>query len=150
MAKQRKSTVESAVKSSKKSISKAVVKEMEKPETETVTVTVKAVEPEKAVETAPKAETVKKAPAAKKAPVAKKETAPKTVAKKAVIKTTLHVQYADKDITDEDIIKLAKEDWKNVKKNKIGDLKSLEFYVKPEDNTVYYVANGSEEGSFQI
>ncbi|MCR5526929.1 MAG: DUF6465 family protein [Lachnospiraceae bacterium] len=156
MAKQRKSSgsaVGSAVKSAGKSVSQAAVKKVESPKTETVTVTVKTVEPEKATE-APAAKTeTKKAAAAKtetkKAPAAKAEPK-KATAKKAALKTSLHVQYADKDITAEDIVKLAKEDWKNVKKNKIADLKSLEFYVKPEDNTVYYVANGSEEGKFTI
>ncbi|MCR5526890.1 MAG: DUF6465 family protein [Lachnospiraceae bacterium] len=72
------------------------------------------------------------------------------VATKTDCKTILHVQYANKDLTTEDFVKLAMDDWTSVKKNKSDDLKSLDFYVKSEENMVYYVANGSEEGSFGI
>ncbi len=71
------------------------------------------------------------------------------VAAKTEFKTILHVQYADKDLTTEDFVKRATDDWK-LKNDNIDELKSLDFYVKSEENKVYYVANGNEEGSFDI
>ena len=35
-------------------------------------------------------------------------------------------------------------------RKKAADLKSLNLYVKPEENTVYYVFNDDESGSFAI
>ena len=50
---------------------------------------------------------------------------------------------------DAELIKTAKEIWKKSGK-KAADLKSLNLYVKPEENTVYYVFNDDESGSFAI
>lgn len=77
---------------------------------------------------------------AKKAPVA---------AKKAVEKCTLHIQYGGKAYSQEDLEKIAKDVWKYDLKRKAGELESIELYVKPEENKVYYVMNG-ESGSFDI
>ena len=30
---------------------------------------------------------------------------------------------------------------------KIGDIKTMDLYIKPEENAVYYVINGTETGS---
>lgn len=84
---------------------------------------------------------------------AKKETAKKTTAaakKKAAVKETVYVQFADKSYTSEDLVKIAKDVWKYDLKKKVGDFKSVELYVKPEESVVYYVINGEVKGSFAI
>lgn len=88
-----------------------------------------------------KKETVKKA---EKKPVEKKET------KKAELKAALHVQFAGKSYAEEDLMKMAKDVWKYDLKQKAGDLVSVELYVKPEENMVYYVMNKDFTGSFYI
>ena len=90
---------------------------------------------------AAKKETVKKA---EKKPVEKKET------KKAELKAALHVQFAGKSYAEEDLMKMAKDVWKYDLKQKAGDLVSVELYVKPEENMVYYVMNKDFTGSFYI
>lgn len=117
----------------------------------TTTASVAATEP--AVE--PKKEETKKAVAAKKTTTrkttAKKETAKKTTAvKKPAVKETVHVQFADKSYTAEDLVKIAKDVWKYDLHQKVGDFKSVELYVKPEESVVYYVINGEVQGNFGI
>ena len=92
----------------------------------------KAAEPavKKAAETV--AEVKKAAP--KKAP-AKKAAEPK-------VKFVL--QYAGKDVTCKQMMDAAKSAW-------TGEaMKEVVFYVKPEENRVYFVVNGEEAGSFEI
>ena len=117
---------------------------------------VKKEEPKKTTKKAPaKKATAKKAPA-KKAAAAKKTTtktttkAAKTPAKKAAVKETLHVQFAGKSYTTDELVKIAKDVWKYDLKQKAGDFKSVELYVKPEENVVYYVINGDVTGNFAI
>lgn len=97
---------------------------------------------DKKTETAPKA-------AAKKAPA---KTAPaKAAAKSSVsLKTSLSVQYQGKDFSSDDLFNAAKDVWSKDTGKKIADLKSLDLYVKPEENKVYYVANGNELGSYDL
>lgn len=121
----------------------------------TTTASVATTEP--AVE--PKKEETKKAAAKKtttrkttaKKTTAKKETAKKTTAvKKPAVKETVHVQFADKSYTAEDLVKIAKDVWKYDLHQKVGDFKSVELYVKPEESVVYYVINGEVQGNFGI
>ncbi len=120
---------------------KAEAKKVETPAVEVKT-EVKAEKPE--VKTAVKE--------AKKAP-AKKETKPaakKAPAKKVELKSEVHVQFAGKSYTQEDLVKIAKDVWKYDLKQKTTDLASVELYVKPEEQTVYYVMNKEFTGSFTI
>lgn len=122
--------------------------------------TVKEVVSEKIEEKAAEAkkETVK--PEAKKAEENKTETK-KTpgrkpalrkpaAAKKAAVKETIYLQYLGKEINKDDIVKQVKEVWTKQMKNKVGDLKSVDLYLKPEENAVYYVINGDVTGSLNI
>ena len=112
-----------------------------------------AEEPKKTTKKAAAKKTAaKKAPAKKTAAAAKKTTAKttKTTAKKAAVKETLHVQFAGKSYTTEELVKIAKDVWKYDLKQKVGDFKSVELYVKPEENVVYYVINGDVTGNFAI
>lgn len=123
---------------------------------------VKAAEVKTEVKDAPKAEA--KAPAkktagrkatVKKTAAAKKETEKKTVgrkpaAKKAEIQETVNFQFSGKSYTPEDLVRSCKDVWKYDLNGKEEDIKSIELYVKPEENTTYYVINGDVTGSFFI
>ena len=108
---------------------------------------------------AEKKETAKRGPAKKEAaakketakkPAAKKTATKRTSAKKAELKNEIHIQYGGKAYSQEDLIKMAKDVWKYDLKQKVGELASIELYVKPEENAVYYVMNKDFTGSFYI
>lgn len=98
-----------------------------------------------------KKETVK---AAERAKTAVKKTAAKAAPKKAAEKkevvTTVSVQFSGKSYTTEELVAIAKDVWKYDLKQKASDFKSVELYVKPEENQAYYVINGEHTGSFFI
>ena len=98
-----------------------------------------------------KKETAKKAPAKKETKTAAAKTATKKApAKKAEMKVAMEVQFADKAYTQDDLVKIAKDVWKYDLKQKASDLNSVELYVKPEEQAVYYVMNKEFTGSFAI
>lgn len=109
-------------------------------------------EPEMTVEKAPEAKkesTVKKT-AVKKETV-KKPAVKKTTAKKAEpVKASVHIQFEGKSYETEDLVKIAKDIWKYDLKKKAGDFKTVDIYVKPEENMAYYVINNEVEGSFLL
>ena len=125
---------------------------------------VKAAAPVKEAEVkkaAPAAKAEKKAPA-KKAPAKKtaekKAAAPaaKTAEKKAPVKKaakveeTVNFQFSGKSYTPDDLMKIFKDVWKYDMNGREEDIKNVELYVKPEENTTYFVVNGSITGSFFI
>ena len=86
-------------------------------------------------------------------PAAKKTAAKKPAAKKAAattVKTKIELQYADKNVSYDDIVKNAKNYWVKTLGKAAADLKTIDLYVTPEENRVYYVANGKEVGSFEL
>ena len=90
-------------------------------------------------------------PAAEKKAPAKKETVKKeTAAEKTEVKESLHIQFNGKSYASEELIKIAKDVWVFDLNQEEKDFKSVELYVKPEENVVYYVINGSVQGSFNI
>lgn len=102
------------------------------------------------VKKAPAKKTAAKKAPAKKAPAAKKETSKKAPEKKAVVTEVVNFQFSGKSYTSEDLVKIAKDVWKYDLNGTEEDFKSLELYVKPEENTAYYVINGDITGSFFI
>ncbi|MBQ9989874.1 MAG: hypothetical protein IJP31_02875 [Lachnospiraceae bacterium] len=89
----------------------------------------------------------------KKAAATKATTAKTTAAKSAVkkeVKASITVQFEGKSYSQEELMKIAKDVWKFDLKKKVGDLKSVELYVKPEENTCYYVMNNEIAGSFSL
>ena len=100
-----------------------------------------------------KAETKTEAPKAeeKKAEEPKKETkkapAKRTTAKD--IKTSVVVQFAGKEVTEKELIAAVKKAYTK-KGNKVGDIKTIEIYVKPEENAAYYVVNGVGADDYKI
>ena len=94
-----------------------------------------------------------KAPAAKKETVVKKAekaAAKKETTKNAELKSEISVQYGGKSYSQQELLKIAKDVWKYDLKQKASDLTSVELYVKPEENMVYYVMNKETTGSFYI
>ena len=132
-------------------VKKATAKVVAKVPAEEKKVEVKAAEvkaPEVKAEV--KKEAVKKTPAAKKETV-KKETVKKApAAKKPVVKEEVNFQFSGKSYTSEDLIRITRDVWKYDLNGKEEDVKSIELYVKPEENTAYYVINGDVTGSFFI
>ena len=94
----------------------------------------------------------KKAAAEKKAPAKKAAAEKKAPAKKAAVKVqeSVNFQFSGKSYTDADLLKICRDVWKYDLNGKEEDLKTVELYVKPEENTTYYVINGSITGSFFI
>ena len=100
--------------------------------------------------------------AAKKTPAKKAETATaaaKTTAKKttttrtkkaAAVKESVSIQFAGKDYTTEQLVKIAKDVWEFDLKKDPADFKEVQLFVKPEEAKAYYVINGEESGSFEI
>lgn len=76
----------------------------------------------------------------------------KTVKKRNTRKTTavdsnVYIQYFGKQVTTKDIIDSCQADYKS---NNRAAVKSLEVYVKPEDDTAYYVVNGNVQGNISL
>lgn len=87
---------------------------------------------------------------AKKTTVAKTEAKPAAVkAAKAEVKTDICIQYGGKSYTNEDLVKIAKDVWKFDLQKTEEELKDIKLFIKPEENTVYYVMNDIE-GNFKI
>lgn len=101
--------------------------------------------------------TVKKTPAQAKTTekkaaeekTAAKKTADKKTAKPAAkkeIKVRSVVEFAGKQVDEKDILASVKKAWTKSGK-KVGDIKTVELYIKPEDAAVYYVINKTETGA---
>ena len=99
-----------------------------------------------AKKTVAKSAPAKKAAAEVKEVVAEvKKAAPKKApAKKVEPKVHFVLQYAGKEVSCKDMMDAAKAAWTG------AAMKDVTFYVKPEENRVYFVVNGEEAGSFEI
>ena len=103
-------------------------------------------------------ETVKKA--AKKVAAKAEDTAEKAVktvkkaaAKKTAAKTTkteFFLQFSGKEYTEKEILKKVKDVWTKDLKNKVGDMKDVKIYLKPEESAAYYVVNGDTTGKIDL
>lgn len=65
------------------------------------------------------------------------------------MKTTLFVEYGQNKIEDKELVAKTKELWTNAG-NKIKDIKTLNLYVKPEEDAVYYVVNDEFTGKISM
>ena len=110
---------------------------------------------QKAAATAKKTATTaakKTASAAKKTATAAKKTAA-TAAKKAPAKKAAEkkvvtvVEFADKQVNVEAVAEACKADFKA---NNKGTVKTLNVYIKPEDNAAYYVVNDTVNGKVDL
>ena len=85
--------------------------------------------------------------AAKKTTATKKTAAKETTTTKKAetVAISLHVQYAGKELTEQYITDRCIENYVAAG-NKKTSIKTMETYVKVEDNTVYYVVNSTFRG----
>ncbi|MFQ9454451.1 DUF6465 family protein [[Ruminococcus] lactaris] len=106
----------------------------------------------KVAETAEKAvkATAKAADKAVKKTVAKKTAAKKSTAKKAELKTEMFLQFAGKEYTEKEILQKVKEIWTKNLKRKVGEMKDVKIYLKPEESAAYYVVNGDTTGRVDL
>ena len=95
--------------------------------------------------------TAAKKTAAKKTET-KTEAAKKTTARtrKVAVKENISIQFAGREYTKEQLVKIAKDVWEFDLKKDSSDFKEVQLYVKPEEAKAYYVINGTETGSFDI
>ena len=68
------------------------------------------------------------------------------------MKSTYNVEFAGNQIESKEVIARAKKAWVDAgnKNRKVKDLKTMDLYLKPEENAVYYVFNEEESGSFPL
>ena len=98
----------------------------------------------------PAAKTEEKKTTAAKKTAAKKPAAKKPAAKKAELKTEMFLQFAGKEYTEKEILQKVKDIWTKVLKNKVGDMKDVKIYLKPEESAAYYVVNGDTTGKVDL
>ena len=129
--------------------------------TETVTKT--AAQPVKTTEKADSVNTAKAEPA--KTPAAKtttektvtekaaktvaKKTTPKKSAAKKEIKVNAVVEYYGQQMDEKTIIANVKKAWTKSGR-KVGEIKTMDLYIKPEESAVYYVINGIDTGAVAL
>ncbi|MEE1086288.1 MAG: DUF6465 family protein [Schaedlerella sp.] len=78
-----------------------------------------------------------------------KATAKKT-AKRTDLKAELCIQFGEKEYTDKDILKLVKAVWTKEMKRKVGEMKKVQMYMKPEESAVYFVVNSEVTGKIDL
>ena len=65
------------------------------------------------------------------------------------MKSTLYVEYQEKQLEEKDLVAKAKKVWTSTGK-KVSELTSLQLYVKPEENMVYCVFNEDTTGEVPL
>ena len=58
-------------------------------------------------------------------------------------------RFAGKEVAEKDLIAAVKKAYTK-KGNKVGDIKTIEIYVKPEESAAYYVVNGVGADDYKI
>ena len=130
----------------KKNAAAAVNKEAAKKEVEKVAE--KAAEVKEAVKE--KVAEVKETTKAAKAAKAETAEPKKTPGRKAAVKEEFVLEFAGKQITQEEIKKKVKENWTKVQKNKIKDIKTIKVFLQPENSCAYYTINDEGNDSYKI
>jgi hypothetical protein len=59
------------------------------------------------------------------------------------MKSNVYVEFQGKQTLTTDVVAAVKKQW-SAAGNKIKDIATLDLYVKPEENAVYYVINGED------
>lgn len=82
--------------------------------------------------------------------VEEKKTEEKKAVKKAApkkeMKISVVVEYKGKQVEEKEMIAAVKKAWTKSGR-RIGEIKTMTLYVKPEENAVYYVINGIDTGA---
>ncbi len=73
-------------------------------------------------------------------------------AKKPAMQSSLYVQFGGREVKVEEkaIIASVKKTWTAETGKKVGDIATMDLYLKPEEAAVYYVINGAESGKIEL
>lgn len=74
----------------------------------------------------------------------------KAPAKKTALKETVLMQWYGKEVNKDDLMKQVKEIWTKQMKKKVGEMKTVTIYLKPEENMAYYVINEEVSGNIAL
>ena len=132
----------------KKEVKTTVAEETAEKVTAVEKVAEKAAEVKEAVKE--KVAEVKETTKAAKAETAEKAEPKKTPGRKAAVKEEFVLEFAGKQITQEEIKKKEKENWTKVQKNKIKDIKTIKVFLQPENSCAYYTINDEGNDSYKI
>lgn len=132
----------------KKEVKTTVAEETAEKVTAVEKVAEKAAEVKEAVKE--KVVEVKETTKAAKAETAEKAEPKKTPGRKAAVKEEFVLEFAGKQITQEEIKKKVKENWTKVQKNKIKDIKTIKVFLQPENSCAYYTINDEGNDSYKI
>ena len=132
----------------KKEVKTTVAEETAENVTAVEKVAEKAAEVKEAVKE--KVAEVKETTKAAKAETAEKAEPKKTPGRKAAVKEEFVLEFAGKQITQEEIKKKVKENWTKVQKNKIKDIKTIKVFLQPENSCAYYTINDEGNDSYKI
>ena len=132
----------------KKEVKTTVAEETAEKVTAVEKVAEKAAEVKEAVKE--KVAEVKETTKAAKAETAEKAEPKKTPGRKAAVKEEFVLEFAGKQITQEEIKKKVKENWTKVQKNKIKDIKTIKVFLQPENSCAYYTINDEGNDSYKI
>ena len=102
----------------------------------------------KAKKTAAKKTAAAKTTAEKKAAAPKKTAARKTAAKKAEMQASVVIQYAGREILAKDVLAAAARSFQEAHEG--VEIRTIEVYVKPEENAAYYVVNGEGSDDYKV
>ena len=92
---------------------------------------------------------VKKAATVKK-PAEKKPAAKKATTKAAEVKTTICIQYQDREWDSKALVQTVKDIMKYDMQIDPKTAKDIQLYVNTEEDRVYFVVNGELSGSFAL
>lgn len=98
-------------------------------------------------------ETTKPATKVAKKPAEKKTVtkAPaKTIKKSVEVNASYILQFSGKEIVAKDILENVKTVWVEKFQGKLEEIKTIELYIKPEENRAYFVVNGLSNGDYFV
>lgn len=65
------------------------------------------------------------------------------------MKSNIFVEYCGNQLEDKAIVATVKKAWTDAG-HKLGDIKTMDLYIKPEESAVYYVINQTETGKLEF
>ncbi|MCR4891983.1 MAG: DUF6465 family protein [Lachnospiraceae bacterium] len=74
----------------------------------------------------------------------------KSCCKEAKMKDTFIIQFHGRELSREKVEERFKEVWSQDYGKNVADVKDVTFYIKPEEDAVYFVVNGVDQGSFLV
>ena len=90
-------------------------------------------------------------------PAKKKESSSKAVASRkgkvvntSAVKATVVLQYSDRSVSYDELTERVKQIWTKDLGRKIVDIDTVDLYIKPEENKVYFVVNNEPVGDFDL